>query len=155
MKPSWAGRTRARPTTRWIDSAWLVTAAYSQLRLGPARPPGRRGDSGPADDQRVLRHRWQLRTEAWAVVGSLPGGRVARLTHFGSFDGLGASWERLGSWIQARGLSAGEDRWETYVTQPSPGMDPRDLRTELNWPVTARRRPSAGQATARGTADSR
>lgn len=77
-----------------------------------------------------------VRPEAGAVVGSLPGGQVARLTHFGSFDGLGASWERLGSWIQARGLSTGEDRWETYVTQPSPSMDPRDLRTELNWPVT-------------------
>ncbi|MEW2258710.1 GyrI-like domain-containing protein [Streptomyces sp. NPDC047869] len=77
-----------------------------------------------------------VRPEAGAVVGSLPGGRVARLTHFGSFDGLRSSWERLGSWIQERGLSAGEDRWETYVTQPSPDMDPRDLHTELNWPVT-------------------
>lgn len=77
-----------------------------------------------------------VRPEAGVVVGSLPGGRVARLTHFGSFDGLGPSWERLRSWIGARGLSAGEDRWETYVTQPSPDMDPRDLRTELTWPVT-------------------
>ncbi|MFH8518420.1 GyrI-like domain-containing protein [Streptomyces gelaticus] len=76
-----------------------------------------------------------VRPEAGVVVGSLPGGRVARLTHSGSFDGLGASWERLHTWIQARGLSAGEDRWETYVTQPSPDMDPRDLRTELDWPV--------------------
>ncbi|MFD9404712.1 GyrI-like domain-containing protein [Streptomyces sp. NPDC060011] len=69
------------------------------------------------------------------VVGSLPGGRIARLTHFGSFDGLGSSWERLASWMRAQGLPAGEDRWEIYVTQPSPDMDPRDLRTELNWPV--------------------
>ncbi|MEV7279883.1 GyrI-like domain-containing protein [Streptomyces sp. NPDC093111] len=69
------------------------------------------------------------------VAGTLPGGRVARLTHVGSFDELGASWERLHSWMRTRGLTAGEDRWETYVTQPSPDMDPRDLRTELNWPV--------------------
>ncbi|MER6011860.1 GyrI-like domain-containing protein [Streptomyces bluensis] len=77
-----------------------------------------------------------VRPEAGVVVGSLPGGRVARLTHYGSFDGLGLSWERLRSWTGARGLSAGEDRWETYVTQPSPDMDPHELRTELNWPVT-------------------
>ncbi|GEK03826.1 hypothetical protein TNCT1_61020 [Streptomyces sp. 1-11] len=112
-----------------------MTAAYSSSGSGS---PDRRDAAATPDRQTasgVLRHRWQLRSEAGAVVGSLPGGRVARLTHFGSFDGLGASWERLGSWIQARGLSAGEDRWETYVTQPSPGMDPRDLRTELNWPV--------------------
>ncbi|TPQ21946.1 GyrI-like domain-containing protein [Streptomyces sporangiiformans] len=76
-----------------------------------------------------------VRPEAGVVLGSLPGGRAARLTHFGSFDGLGSSWERLRSWMQTRGLPAGEDRWETYVTRPSPDMDPRDLRTELTWPV--------------------
>jgi hypothetical protein len=26
--------------------------------------------------------------------------------------------------------------WEVYLTEPSPEMDPADLRTELNWPVT-------------------
>jgi effector-binding domain-containing protein len=77
-----------------------------------------------------------VRPEGVVVAGSLPGGRVARMTHHGAFDGLGSSWERLRSWMRMRGLSAGEDRWETYVTQPSPDMDPRDLRTELNWPVT-------------------
>ncbi|WP_328868873.1 GyrI-like domain-containing protein [Streptomyces sp. NBC_00287] len=76
-----------------------------------------------------------VRPEAGVVVGSLPGGRVARLTHRGSFDGLGSSWERLHSWMRAQGLPAGEDRWEFYVTRPSPDMDPRELRTELNWPV--------------------
>ncbi|WP_285427368.1 GyrI-like domain-containing protein [Streptomyces sp. ISL-1] len=76
-----------------------------------------------------------VQPEAGVVVGSLPGGQVARLTHFGSFDDLGSSWERLRSWMRARGLSAAEDRWETYVTQPSPDMDSRDLRTELHWPV--------------------
>lgn len=69
------------------------------------------------------------------VVGSLPGGRVARLVHVGSFDGLGASWERLHSWLLSQGLSPRGARWETYVTRPSPDMDPRDLRTELYWPV--------------------
>ena len=29
----------------------------------------------------------------------------------------------------------GARRWEAYVTQRSPDMDPRDLRTELFWPV--------------------
>ncbi|MER6984318.1 GyrI-like domain-containing protein [Streptomyces carpinensis] len=76
-----------------------------------------------------------VRPEAGVVVGSLPGGRAARLSHLGAFDGLGSSWERLHSWMRTRGLSAAEDRWETYVTQPSPDMDPRDLRTELTWPV--------------------
>ena len=68
--------------------------------------------------------------------GALPGGRVARLVHAGGFDTLGASWERLGGWIAAQGLTAGTDLWEVYVTEPSPDMDPADLRTELNWLVS-------------------
>ena len=70
------------------------------------------------------------------VASVLPGGRVARLVHEGSFDQLGSSWGRLAGWIAAEGLSPGADLWEVYVTEPSPAMDPADLRTELNWPVT-------------------
>jgi effector-binding domain-containing protein len=69
-------------------------------------------------------------------ASSLPGGRVARVVHAGSFDGLGAAWERLGTWIGAQGLAPGEAFWEVYLTEPSPDMDPAELRTELNWPVS-------------------
>jgi len=65
--------------------------------------------------------------------GELPGGRVARLVHVGGYDQLGSSWDRLGSWIAGRGLTPGGELWEVYVTEPSPDMDPADLRTELNW----------------------
>jgi effector-binding domain-containing protein len=65
--------------------------------------------------------------------GSLPGGRVARLVHHGSYDQLGSAWARLGNWIAERGLSPSDALWEVYVTEPSPEMDPADLRTELYW----------------------
>ena len=68
-------------------------------------------------------------------AASLPGGRVARVVHAGSFDGLGPAWERLRGWIDAQGLRAGETFWEVYLTEPTPDMDPAELRTELNWPV--------------------
>jgi effector-binding domain-containing protein len=68
-------------------------------------------------------------------AGSLPGGRVARLVHQGSYEQLGSSWARLGSWIGEQALTPGGDMWEVYVTEPSPDMDPADLRTELNWPL--------------------
>ncbi|MFG3343661.1 GyrI-like domain-containing protein [Streptomyces sp. NPDC048018] len=77
----------------------------------------------------------EVRAEDGVATGVLPGGRVARVTHRGGFDGLAESWERLGAWIRAQGLRGGEDRWEVYVTQPTPDMDPRELRTELNWPI--------------------
>jgi len=68
-------------------------------------------------------------------AASLPAGRVARVVHAGSFDGLGPAWERLRGWIDAQGLRAGETFWEVYLTEPTPDMDPAELRTELNWPV--------------------
>lgn len=68
-------------------------------------------------------------------AASLPGGRVARLVHIGGFDLLGSSWAQLRAWIDSQGLVAGRDLWEVYVTEPSPDMDPADLRTELNWLV--------------------
>lgn len=112
----------------FVECAVQETGKEAGLPAGDDGQPARTMEVGFVTDRAV-------QPEAGVVVGSLPGGRVARLTHFGSFDGLGASWERLHSWMLARGLTAGEDRWETYTTQPSPDMDPRDLRTGLNWPV--------------------
>jgi effector-binding domain-containing protein len=68
-------------------------------------------------------------------VSSLPGGPAARLVHHGSYDALGSSWERLGRWMSDQDLEPGPSFWEIYVTQPSPTMDPADLRTELVWPL--------------------
>ena len=70
---------------------------------------------------------------SWRVT--FRAGGSPRLVHEGSFDELGSSWGRLGQWIAAAGLTPGEDMWEVYVTEPSPDMDPADLRTELNWTI--------------------
>ena len=67
--------------------------------------------------------------------GSLPAGRVARVVHAGSFEELGTSWERLQVWMDEQGHHRGDGFWEVYLTEPSPEMDPADLRTELNWPT--------------------
>ena len=66
------------------------------------------------------------------VVGALPGGRIARTVHAGSFDGLGGAWGELTRGIVTLGLTPGPTMWEVYLTEPSPDMDPADLRTELN-----------------------
>jgi effector-binding domain-containing protein len=67
--------------------------------------------------------------------GTLPAGRVARLVHRGSYDELPGSWGRLRAWVTAEGMSPSGDLWEAYVTEPSPEMDPADLRTELYLPL--------------------
>ena len=78
----------------------------------------------------------KIEPDGSAEPGELPGGRVARVVYAGGFDGLGDAWQRLGAWIAEQGLTPTEDYWEVYVTEPSPDMDPADLRTELNWPVS-------------------
>lgn len=75
----------------------------------------------------------EVQTEGDVRSSTLPGGRIARLVHVGSFDGLGESWGRLAAWIGERGFTPSGVFWEVYVTEPSPDMDPADLRTELNW----------------------
>ena len=76
-----------------------------------------------------------VRAQGNVLASELPGGRLARMTHAGAFDGLGEAWARLADWARAQGHAPGAQRWESYVTQPSPDMDPRDLRTELFWPI--------------------
>jgi effector-binding domain-containing protein len=68
-------------------------------------------------------------------AGSLPEGRAARLVHHGGYDQLGSSWGQLARWMSEQGLEPAASCWEVYVTQPSPEMDPADLRTELIWPT--------------------
>jgi effector-binding domain-containing protein len=70
------------------------------------------------------------------IASSLPGGRVARLVHHGAYDALGESWERLHLWVVEQGLRPGDVMWEVYVTEPSPDIDPAELRTELNLAVS-------------------
>lgn len=91
-------------------------------------PPGEAFDLevGFPTDRPVL-------AEGEVVPGSLPAGRVARSVHHGSYEELSSSWEALGRWIGEQGLTPGDRFWEVYLTQPSPEMDPADLRTELNW----------------------
>jgi effector-binding domain-containing protein len=67
------------------------------------------------------------------VPGSLPGGQIVQFVHEGAYDQLGSSWGRLQEWIQQQGHTPSDSIWEVYVTEPSPEMNPDDLRTELNW----------------------
>ncbi len=62
---------------------------------------------------------------------TLPGGRAARYSHRGSYDGLGDAYGRLFAWIDGQGLTPGPLMWEVYVTEPSPEADPDSMVTEL------------------------
>lgn len=65
------------------------------------------------------------------VASVLPAGTVAVTTHLGGFDGLGQAWGEFLGAVGAGGWAPGTPFWEFYVTEPSPDMDPADLRTDL------------------------
>jgi AraC family transcriptional regulator len=86
----------------------------------------------------------QLRSDAALVVktdtplppglteATLPSGRYARVTHRGSYTGLGDTWARLmGEWLPASGHRVGHGpAYEVYVTDPRTTAT-KDLRTDL------------------------
>ena len=84
----------------------------------PLNAPAAKGDAVVAEDGGV-------------VASELPPGPVARATHAGGYDTLGASWQALTEWVQEQGRTAGPRMWEVYVTQPTPEADPATLRTDL------------------------
>ncbi|ANE03968.1 GyrI-like domain-containing protein [Corynebacterium crudilactis] len=62
---------------------------------------------------------------------TIPGGKIARISHLGSFDGLGQAWGTFMESVAQAGHSADMPFWEVYVTEPSPDMDPATLQTDL------------------------
>ncbi|WP_327147419.1 GyrI-like domain-containing protein [Nocardia sp. NBC_01329] len=93
-------------------------------------------ESGPSTDLEVgFPVDRRIAPDGEVVPAHLPAGLIARVVHEGSFDTLGVTWDRLRTWITDEGLTPAAERWEVYLTEPNPQMDPADLRTELNWTI--------------------
>ena len=65
------------------------------------------------------------------VASELPAGEIAVISHVGSYDDLGRAWGDFMGEIAGMGRAPGLPFWESYVTEPSPDMDPATLRTDL------------------------
>jgi effector-binding domain-containing protein len=69
-------------------------------------------------------------------ASELPGGRVARAVHRGTYDGLKDAYDALHGWIHEQpGIDDAAGPWESYVDDPTTVPDPSQLRTEITWPV--------------------
>lgn len=66
---------------------------------------------------------------------TLPGGRAARVLHRGSYDTLTTTYGALTEWLREQGLAPGSIMWESYLTEPTPGGDPKAMLTEITWPL--------------------
>jgi effector-binding domain-containing protein len=69
------------------------------------------------------------------VEGRLPARSVARTVYHGGYEGLGAAWAELTTWIASRGYVADPDFWQCFLAGPESGPDASKWRTELNRPV--------------------
>ena len=104
------------PTGPWFSRHFRMDPATFDFEVGvpvsaPVKPTGR-------------------------VAGSrLPAAQVARTVYHGGYEGLGAAWGELESWIRGAGLSASPELWEIYATGPESGPDSSGYRTELNRPI--------------------
>lgn len=110
-----------------------VVASQDVAITGPAFA---RYDGPPTDVARLevgFPTATAVRPDGDVEPSTLPGGRVARVEHHGSYEELGAAWGALAAWVAEQGETPGDVLWEVYVTQPSPEMDPAELVTELSW----------------------
>ncbi|WP_236864603.1 GyrI-like domain-containing protein [Brevibacterium daeguense] len=62
---------------------------------------------------------------------AIPGGRLAAVSHHGSYDALSEAWTDFMTDVSTSGSKPQLPFWEVYVTEPKPDMDPADLRTDL------------------------
>ena len=65
----------------------------------------------------------------------LPGGPTAVVIHHGSYETLGAAYDRLHDWIHSQGHEDGPGPWESYLDLPDQVEDEASLRTVLHWPL--------------------
>lgn len=63
--------------------------------------------------------------------GEIPAGKVACLSHVGSFEDLPQAYEELLAQIKQQGMTPQLPFFEVYVTEPSPDMDPAEMRTDI------------------------
>ncbi|HWI51039.1 MAG TPA: SRPBCC domain-containing protein [Symbiobacteriaceae bacterium] len=68
-------------------------------------------------------------------AGSLPGGETLSAWHFGPYDRLCETYDKLAAWMQAQHLSPREAPWEVYWTDPGEVRDPSQWKTQILYPV--------------------
>lgn len=75
-----------------------------------------------------------LRVAEGIDVRILPAVDAVATVHAGSYDGIGAAYERLATWAAADGCELGAGPRETYLVGPD-RSGPEGWRTEVAWPL--------------------
>jgi effector-binding domain-containing protein len=74
-----------------------------------------------------------VRSEGDFTVEMLPGGKAARTTLEGSYEGLKEQWEGLMDWLKETDHKTKGDPWESYRVSPPLETDPSKWETDIYW----------------------
>jgi effector-binding domain-containing protein len=76
---------------------------------------------------------------AGCSVGYVPGGTFATLVHRGPYETISGAYEELAAWAGRHHRELVGPPRETYLSEPD--TRPADIRTIVEWPVSAARMP--------------
>jgi len=116
----------------------VIVGHLASQGVRPTSPPFARFHGGTAGD-------WDMEAGVGVpapAIGSdrikastLPAVRAAVAWHLGAYDTLADAWMKLRDEAAALGLQAAGGPWEVYWSDPGEVKDPRELRTELIYPI--------------------
>ena len=114
-----------------------VERVISNQRVATAGAPFARyhsfGDS--VDVEAGLPVATPIQPEGQVTPSELPAGPAAIAVHAGPYEGLGATYRAIESWIASTGHVASGGPWEIYLTDPSAEPDPSRWLTEVIYPL--------------------
>jgi effector-binding domain-containing protein len=136
-----------RAHVRTDDIADFVGAAFAEVmtalerqRLAPVGPPFSRyavGDDG-FDVESGFPSSGAVAPSGRVVPSELPGGTVATTLHTGAYDGVGAAYAAVTTWLTEHGMVASGAPWESYLDGP----EVAEPRTEVVVPCRPAEAPA-------------
>jgi effector-binding domain-containing protein len=124
---------------RFFERYSTIVGYLNQLGRAPVSPPFAiygNIDANAVDVEAGFAIAADIAGEGNLIRSGLPGGHVATLVHVGDYIHIDASYDKLLTWIEQRGLKRNGPFMESYLNSPidTPGLE---IRTKILLSVAA------------------
>lgn len=89
----------------------------------------------PVDLEAAIPVMSPIQAKGRVVPSTLPAGPAVVAWHFGPYDRLGETHQRIQAYLEEHGLEPRCAPWEEYWTDPGMEPDPSKWRTRVVWPI--------------------